>query len=86
MGKVAIKFKLMPSDVSLNLESIKEQADKIMPHYAKIVKKEISPVAFGLKALFLTVVMPDQSPDEIVEKLEKIEGIESVTVEEVGLI
>ncbi|MEM1513512.1 MAG: elongation factor 1-beta [Candidatus Thermoplasmatota archaeon] len=86
MGKVAIKFKLMPSDISLNLESIKEKAEKAMPNYAKIVKHEILPVAFGLKALLLTVVMPDQSPDELIEKLEKIEGIESVTVEEVGLI
>ena len=86
MGKVAVKLRLMPSDVATNFESIKAEAEKIVPEYAKIVKHEIIPVAFGLKALLLTIIMPDQSPDEVVEKLEKIDGIESVTVEEVGLI
>ncbi|MBC7081242.1 MAG: elongation factor 1-beta [Thermoplasmatales archaeon] len=86
MGKVAVKIKLMPSDISINLEEIRYQAEKIMPDYAKIVRHEIIPVAFGLNALLLTIIMPDQSPDEVVEKLEKIEGVESLEVEEVGLI
>ncbi len=86
MGKVALKVKLMPADVSTDLESVKDQAEKVIPDYAKIVKHEIFPLAFGLKALLLTIIMPDQSPDEVVEKLEKIEGVESVEVEEAGLI
>ncbi|KAA0012275.1 elongation factor 1-beta [Thermoplasmatales archaeon ex4484_30] len=86
MGKVALKLKIMPSEAGVDLEEMAKQAEQQLPEYAQLVKHEIVPIAFGLKALMLTIVMPDQSPDEMVEKIEKIEGVESVNIEDVSLI
>ena len=50
---------------------------------------EQKPIAFGLKALIVVTIMDDKggrSPDEIEEAVRKLPGVESVEVEEVGLI
>ena len=86
MGKVALKMKIMPSGADVDVEKIKEMAKQQLPEYAQLVNAEIVPIAFGLKALMLTILMPDQSPDELVEKMEGIEGVESVNIEGVSLI
>ncbi|MDD4652503.1 MAG: hypothetical protein PHQ34_10625 [Methanothrix sp.] len=47
------------------------------------------PIAFGLKALIVVTIMNDKggrSPDEIEDAVRKVPGVESVEVEEVGLL
>jgi translation elongation factor EF-1beta len=47
------------------------------------------PIAFGLKALIVVTIMNDKgghSPDEIESAVAKVPGVESVVVEEVGLL
>ena len=48
----------------------------------------VQPIAFGLKALLVAAVMPDEAgiSDEFVEKIQQIESVESVEVESVELV
>lgn len=86
MGKVGLKVRVMPSGIEVDMEKIKENAKKIMPEYAQLVNAEIKPVAFGLKALILHIIMPDKSPDELINKLKSLENVENVEIEDLSLL
>jgi elongation factor 1-beta len=86
MGKVAIKIRVMPNEAGINMEEFKNNVTKVLPEYAQLVNAEIKPIAFGLKALLLQIIMPDQSPDELIEKLRGVEKVENVEVEDLSLI
>ena len=76
----------MPEDASMDMEKLKEEIMKSIPDYAKVNKTEIAPIAFGLKALMLYITMPDQSPDELMDKIAGIEGVGNATIDELSLI
>ena len=86
MGKVGIRIRVMPTEAGMDMENFKEEITKVLPEYAQLAKAEIAPVAFGLKALIILVITPDQSPDELIEKIREVEGVESAEIEEVSLI
>ncbi|KAA0003854.1 MAG: elongation factor 1-beta [Thermoplasmata archaeon] len=86
MGEVIMKIKVMPEDASMDMEKLKEEIMKSIPDYAKVNKTEIAPIAFGLKALMLYITMPDQSPDELMDKIAGIEGVGNATIDELSLI
>jgi len=86
MGEVIMKIKVMPEDASIDMEKLKEEIMKSIPDYAKVNKTEIAPIAFGLKALMLYITMPDQSPDELMDKIAGIEGVGNATIDELSLI
>ena len=86
MGDVIMKIKLMPSSPEINMEELKTNVEKSMPDYARLTAAEITPIAFGLKALVINVIIPDQSPDELLEILKSIDGVENVDVEDLSLM
>jgi|Deesub1362B_J571_1020462.scaffolds.fasta_scaffold00237_25 elongation factor 1-beta len=87
MGTVIMKLKVMPSDVEVDLEKIRE---KIVENPGKVEVKDfgIQPIAFGLKALIVVAVMPDEEGinDQFIEKIQGIDGVESVEVETMELL
>ena len=87
MGNVIMKLKVMPTDVEVDLEKIK---DKIIENSGKVEVKDfgIQPIAFGLKALMVAAVMPDEEgiSDRFIEKIQGIEEVESVEVEAMELL
>lgn len=86
MGKVALKIRVMPSGIDVDIESLKEKIKEALPNYAQLTKDEIMPVAFGLRAIILHIVMPDQSPDELIERIKNVENVENVEMEGLSLI
>ena len=86
MGEVIMKIKVMPEDASMDVDELKKSVIDAIPNYAKLNKIEIVPIAFGLKALMLYITMPDQSPDELMEKIEGVEGVGNATIDELSLI
>ncbi|AGK60394.1 translation elongation factor 1B (aEF-1B) [Archaeoglobus sulfaticallidus PM70-1] len=88
MGDVVMKIKVMPADVNVDLEKIYSEIEKIKSEKISLRDKKIQPIAFGLKALLLMAVMPDEGSigDEFVEAIKKIEGVESVEIESVELL
>ena len=86
MGKVALKIRVMPDEAGIDMETFKENVVKVLPEYVQLVDAEEKPIAFGLKALIVQVIMPDQSPDELLDKIRIVEKVENVEVEELSLI
>ncbi|PSP93300.1 elongation factor 1-beta [Halobacteriales archaeon QS_4_62_28] len=88
MGKVAAKIKVMPNSPDVDLDALQERLEGALPEGAKINGVEREDVAFGLVALFPTVVVPDDAggTDPVEEAFSEIEGVESVSVENTGRI
>jgi len=86
MGKVGMRVRVMPTEAGIDMEEFKERLMKVIPEYAQLLNAEIVPVAFGLKAVVLHLITPDQSPDELIEKLRNVEGVESAEIEDVSLV
>jgi elongation factor 1-beta len=86
MGKVAAEIKVMPQSPDIDLDALQERLEQVLPEGAKITGFERDDVAFGLVALIPTVVVPDESggTDAVEEAVEDVEGVESVSVENVG--
>ncbi|MDI9610673.1 MAG: elongation factor 1-beta [Archaeoglobaceae archaeon] len=88
MGKVFLKLKIMPTDVDVNLDSIKDKVVKLNFEGVEIKDLAIKPIAFGLKALMVLAIMPDAEgiSDRFIEEISKIEGVESVDIEDMELL
>jgi len=81
MGNVAISLKVMPASAEEDLEKLMQ----IIAKKVKIQDYKIEPIAFGLKALKILVVVPD-SEQNIEEKIKSIKGVGSAEIESVTLI
>ena len=88
MGKVAAKIKVMPQDPDIDLDELQERLEDSLPEGAKINGIERDDVAFGLVALLPTVIVPDDTggTEAVEEGFTEVEGVESVSVEDVGRI
>ncbi|MEQ9715861.1 MAG: elongation factor 1-beta [Candidatus Asgardarchaeum sp.] len=86
-NKVLVQVNVMPVDINVDLEKLKEKiTQKIAPKY-EVLKYEIEPVAFGLKRLKLNVIMDHSigSTDELEELIKEIENVEDVQIGAVSL-
>jgi elongation factor 1-beta len=89
MGDAAVRMKVMPESADLDLKALAEEIKRVVPSFARLHAIQEMPIAFGLKALIVVTIMNDKggrSPDEIEEAVRKVPGVESVEVEEVGLL
>ena len=88
MGKVAAKVKVMPESPEIDLDDLQERLEDSLPEGAKINGFERDDVAFGLIALLPTVIVPDDAggTEAVEEAFIDVEGVESVSVENVGRI
>jgi elongation factor 1-beta len=86
MGKVAAQIKVMPQSPDIDLDALQERLEQSLPEGAKIQGIERDDVAFGLVALYPTVIVPDDTggTDAVEEAFADVEGVESVSVESVG--
>ncbi|RLM89729.1 elongation factor 1-beta [Halobellus sp. Atlit-38R] len=88
MGKVAAKIKVMPNSPEIDLDELQERLEQSLPEGAKINGFERDDVAFGLVALLPTVIVPDDAggTEAVEEAFSDVDGVESVSVENVGRI
>ncbi|WP_018258308.1 elongation factor 1-beta [Halomicrobium katesii] len=88
MGKVAAKIKVMPNSPDVDLDALQERLEGSLPEGAKINGVERDDVAFGLVALFPTVIVPDDTggTEAVEEAFSNVDDVESVSVENVGRI
>jgi elongation factor 1-beta len=88
MGKVAAKIKVMPQSPDIDLDELQERLEDSLPGGAKINGTEREEVAFGLVALYPTVIVPDDAggTEAVEESFAEVDGVESVSVENVGRI
>ncbi len=88
MGDVLITYKIMPTGVDVDLNSMKKEIEDKLNGIAKINDFSEEPVAFGLKALIVRVIVKDEGgiSDKIEEILQTVNNVQGVVVSEVTLI
>lgn len=81
MATAGIKFKIMPEGIDTNLEELKTKIKEEVESFESGVfnEAEEEPIAFGLKALIITIALSeDEEAESVEEKIKKINGISSV--------
>ncbi len=91
MGTAAIKYRVMPDGVEVDLEALKAQITETVARAgAELYGIDVVPFAFGLKALETTVMIEDKVgggiPDAVEAALGELDGVQSVEMLEMGLI
>jgi len=84
MARVLVVMRILPEDVNIDLEELKERIRNSLPEGYKIARHDIEPIAFGLKALRLYIIMPEQTEGgtEPLERLvNEVEGVSQAEVE-----
>ncbi len=81
MGMVGMNLKIMPESAETDLEKVKAEIAKKI----KVQDSKIEPLAFGLKALKILVIVPD-GQQNVEEEIRKIEGVGEVEVESTTLL
>ena len=81
MATVGIQFKIMPISIETNLEQIKTKLKEATESFESGVFNDVKedPIAFGLKALIVTIALSEDEESDAVEKaFKEIEGVSSV--------
>jgi translation elongation factor aEF-1 beta len=88
MGEVIGLIRVMPNEVleDNQLEKMINDIKAVIKPPAKVGNIEIKPVAFGLKGLNVTILVPDDAGglDPIAEEITKVENVDSAEVTDVG--
>ncbi|MCW1294106.1 MAG: hypothetical protein QXK90_02680 [Candidatus Parvarchaeota archaeon] len=67
MGKIVLKIKVLPKDVSAKAEDTAEKARDFLSEYGAVYRVEIQPLAFGLNVIFITLVIDESIGSSHVE-------------------
>jgi len=81
MADMLVSMKIFPTDITVDLNQLKQQIEKNLPKDASVRKFAEEPIAFGLNALIAHILMPEDKSDQL-EKIEntirKIEGVSNI--------
>jgi elongation factor 1-beta len=88
MGRVAVLFRIMPASVETDMRALAEGVRAAVPAGATVRGLQVKEIAYGLKALLVSVVMDDAGGilQATEEALAKVPHVESVEVMEEGLL
>jgi elongation factor 1-beta len=80
MGEVAITYRIMPDDADVNITELSEKIADTSRKLAKIQGMQQKPIAFGITAILIRVVIEDKEggPDEIESALTAIDGVQGI--------
>mgnify|MGYP005839390543 CR=1 FL=1 len=83
MAKVVATVKIYPESTEINLDELKTQIEKKLPKGSNIHSSEQIPIAFGLKALRLNILVPEAEggTDYIEQAISEIEGVSNIEME-----
>jgi elongation factor 1-beta len=80
MGEVIVTIRIMPDSPDTDMNKLLSKVDE----NCRVEKHEIHPVAFGLKALVIYIIVPDSAgTDDLETKLRAIPHVQSVEVVDV---
>ena len=80
LGEVAIIYRIMPDGTDIDLGELAQKIRDAAKDIAKLQGMQEKPVAFGVTALLIRVVIEDKEggPEEIEKALSGIAGVQSV--------
>ena len=88
MGEVGLQYRVLPEGLEVDLEKLLADIKKALPEGANLKASQEKPVAFGLKALHILIVMDDKKGgSEAVESaISQVPGVQSIELQEMGLL
>ena len=88
MGDVAITYKVMPTGLEVDLDELKTNLEKGLGEICRVNSIEKRPLAFGLNALIVQVIMKDGEGvvDRLEDLIRNVPGVQNADVEDMGLI
>jgi elongation factor 1-beta len=69
MGSYVVRLKLLPKDTTTEHQKIVDSVSAALPPGARIRGQQIEPIAFGLSAIILDVVVPEE--EGAIDKVEQ---------------
>ena len=88
MGEVGLQYRILPEGLDIDLKKLKDDIGKALPHGAVLKASEERPVAFGLKALHVLIVLDDKKggTEQVEAAIARIAGVQSIEIVEMGLL
>jgi len=88
MARVLVKVRVLPSTAEVNVEELKEKIKNAIKEFAEIYRSSITPIAFGLSALTLEVILEEKEGvmDKLEEAIMSVGNVGSIEVEGVTRI
>lgn len=86
MAKILISYKILPKEVTVDLERLKQRIRERLPEYSSVHRFTEEPIAYGLTALIAHIIIPEDKPgalDELeraIQKISEISQIQTLTV------
>lgn len=88
MGEVGLQYRVLPEDVDVDLDKLEKDIRAALPEGAVLKASEKRPVAFGLKALHVLIVLDDKKggAEQIEAAIAGVSGVQSAEIVEMGLL
>jgi elongation factor 1-beta len=88
VGEVGLQYRILPEGLEVDLKKLKDDIGKALPHGAVLRASEERPLAFGLKALHVLIVMDDKKggAEQVENAIAGVAGVQSVEIQEMGLL
>ena len=88
MGEVGLQYRVLPEGLEVDLKKMEGDIEKALPQFAKLRAAEQRPLAFGLKALHVLIVMDDKKggAEQVESAISGVAGVQSVEIVEMGLL
>ncbi len=88
MGEVCVVFKVLPEDSDMNIETLENGIVHKIKGICEVNKVTIDDIGFGIKALKIQVVVPDEEGkiDSVEQAISSVPGVGQVDSEDVTLV
>ncbi|MBI5000013.1 MAG: elongation factor 1-beta [Euryarchaeota archaeon] len=88
MGDVAVTFRVMPNDTNVDLAKLTKDLSAIGAKVGKVAGVEETPIAFGLKAVHIRIIMKDAEGmiDKIEGDISALPTVQSIETVDMSLI
>jgi elongation factor 1-beta len=82
MAQVLVRLKVLPDDVSINLDELSSNIGLHLPKDVKLRSSKKEPIAFGLSALIMDLLVDEKegAMDELEQYIGKVEHVSQVDV------
>jgi elongation factor 1-beta len=88
MGEVALQYRVLPEGLEVNLDELLGSITDALPEGALLKASEKKPLAFGLQALHVLVVLDDKKggAETVESAIAAVAGVQSVEIVQMGLL
>jgi elongation factor 1-beta len=70
LGSYVIRLKVLPEDTATEHQKIIDSVARVLPNSTQIRGQKIEPIAFGLSAIILDIVAPEE--EGVIDKVEEV--------------